>query len=85
MKPVHHESRQLKQRYGLTAYNQMNKPWIRLIDPNRGAPVGPLGLSLKTLVHFAGAGKLRTGLRCSNNVPAILPRARRHNRGYAVI
>ena len=36
MKLVHHESRQLKQRYGLTAYNQMNKFLIRLIDPNPG-------------------------------------------------
>ena len=85
MKLVHHKSRQLKQRYGLTAYNQMNKPSIRLIDPNSGATIGPFGLSLKALVDFARTGKLRTRLRCSNDVPAILPSAYRHNCGYAVI
>ena len=39
MKLVHHKSRQLKQRYGLTAYDQMHKFSIRLIDPNSGATI----------------------------------------------
>ena len=36
VKFVHHESRQLKQRYSLAAHNQMDELSIRLIDPNSG-------------------------------------------------
>src|SRR5438270_668601 len=85
MELVHHESCQIKQCHGLTAYNQVDKPSIRLIDPNSGATIRPFGLSLKALVDFAGAGKLRTRLRCSNGVPIILPIAYGHNRGYSLI
>src|SRR6478672_4932390 len=34
VKLVHHESRQLKQRYSLATYNQMDKLSIRLINSN---------------------------------------------------
>jgi len=84
MKLVHHESCQIKQRHGLSAHNQMDKPSIRLIYSNGGAPIGPLGLGLKAL-YLARTGKLRTGLRGGNDMLTILPIAYRHDGGYAVI
>ena len=85
VKLVHHESRQLKQRYSFATYNQMDKLSIRLINSNSRPAKRPLRLSLKTWIDLARAGKLRTGLRGSNGAPTILPTSCRHDRGRAVV